>query len=155
MAAGQPLVPNTDGQYSSDVQHHREMPMRIIALGFRLLVPVLASCALAGCHATQPPVIREDLVGSYTYVSEDPASRATDYSLSRLVLRSDGTYDLIEGGTTKAVSEKKGVWRTAPGTPPDHVDVVLDHSGYPVEMRKEELRLLVDLDTGVWWVKPR
>jgi hypothetical protein len=42
-----------------------------------------------------------------------------------------------------------------PGAPADHVDVVLDHSGYPVEMKKNEIRLLVDLDAGIWWVKSR
>lgn len=112
-------------------------------------------CTLAGCHTTQPPVTPQILAGSYTFVSEDPGSRETDHNLNRLVLRSDGTYLLVEGGTTKAVSEKKGAWKIEPGTPPDHVDVVLDHSGYPVEIKKSEIRLLVDLDIGIWWVKPR
>ena len=86
---------------------------------------------------------------------ERPREPGTNYNLSHLVLRSDGTYDLVEGGTTKTVSEKKGVWRVEPGTPSDHVDVVLDHSGYPVEVKRNEVRLLIDLDTGVWWVKLR
>jgi len=124
-------------------------------LKFRLVILILVGCTLPGCRARQPPVTRESLVGSYSYVSEDPESRATDHDLSHLVLRSDGTYDLVEGGATKAVSEKKGVWRVEPGTPPDHVDVVLDRSGYPVEIRRNEVRLLIDLDTGVRWVKRR
>jgi hypothetical protein len=124
-------------------------------LRFRLIVFMLGSCVLAGCHSTQPTVTREVLVGSYTYHSEDPESLATDHNLDHLVLRPDGTYDLVEGGTTKAASEKKGVWRLEPGTPPDHVDVVLDHSGYPVEIKRNEVRLLIDLDTGVWWVKAK
>ena len=33
--------------------------------------------------------------------------RATDHNLNRLVLQSDGQYDLIEGWATKSVSEKK------------------------------------------------
>jgi hypothetical protein len=70
-----------------------------------------------------------------------------------LVLQSDGTYDLVEGGTTKAVSEKKGLWRIERGSPSNVVDVVLDHAGYPIEIRKNEVRLLVDLDVGIWWVK--
>jgi hypothetical protein len=127
----------------------------IMKLRLGLAMLVAAACALVGCHTTQPPVTKELLAGNYTLVSKDPESRATDHNLSHLVLQSDGTYDLVEGGTTKAVSEKKGVWRIEPGTPPDHVDVVLDHSGYPVEIKRNEVRLLVDLDTGVWWVKPR
>jgi hypothetical protein len=74
-----------------------------------------------------------------------------------LVLRSDGTYDLVEGGTTKAVSHKKGLWTIAPempGNPPSDA-VVLDHAGYLIEIKKNEVRLLVDLDVGIWWVKAK
>ncbi len=115
----------------------------------------VASCVLAGCHKTQPTITREALVGSYTYVSEDPESRVTDHSLNHLILLSDGTYDLVEGGTTKAVSEREGVWRIEPGSPSNIVNVVLDHAGYPIEIKKNEVRLLVDLDVGIWWVKAK
>jgi hypothetical protein len=113
-------------------------------------------------------------VGTYTYVSEDPESRATDHNLNRLVLQSDGTYDLVEGGTTKTVSEKKGVWRIVPGNslkvlrapvrpgapfrwivPGNPPNVLLDHAGYPIEIKRNEVRLLVDLDVGIWWVKAK
>ncbi len=90
------------------------------------------------------------IAGSYSYVSKNPASRETDYNMNHLVLRSDGTFDLIEGGTTKAVSEKRGVWKIVPGNPPN---VLLDHAGYPIEMKRNEVRLLVDLDLGIWWVQ--
>lgn len=113
------------------------------------------ACVLVGCHTTQPTVTPHDVAGDYTFVSKDPESRLTDHNLNHLVLQSNGAYDIVEGGTTKAVSERRGVWRIEPGTPPDHVNVLLDHSGYPVEMRRHEVRLLIDLDTGVWWVKPR
>lgn len=120
-----------------------------------ILILMTIACVLVGCRTAQPPVTPQDVAGNYTFVSKDPESRPTDHNLNHLVLQSDGRYDLVEGGTTKALSEKKGVWRIEPGTPPDHVNVVLDHSGYPVEMKRHEVRLLVDLDTGVWWVKPR
>src|SRR5438876_728284 len=110
------------------------MPL-IMKLRFRLLILMTIACVLVGCH-TQPPVTPEILVGNYSFVSKDPESRATDYNLNRLVLQSDGTYDLVEGGTTKAVSEKKGVWWIRPGTPSDHFDVALDNSGYPVEIKR-------------------
>jgi hypothetical protein len=112
----------------------------------------LACFTLAGCHTAQPPVTREALVGSYIYVSKDPASRPTDHNLDYLVLQSDGGYDLVEGGTTKAVSDKKGVWRIEPGNPPN---VVLDHAGYPMKIQGNEVRLLVDLDVGIWWLKAK
>jgi hypothetical protein len=88
-------------------------------------------------------------------VSENSEGRASDYNLNHLVLHNDGTYDLVEGGTTKSISKKHGIWTIETGTPPDHVDVVLDHSGYPVQVRKSEIRLLIDLDTGIWWTKHR
>ena len=113
---------------------------------------VLGSCALAGCHRTQPPVTREALVGDYTYVSNDPEGRPTDHNLDHLVLQSNGEYDLVEGGTTKAISDKKGLWKMVPGKNPE---VVLDRAGYPIEIKKNEVRLLVDLDVGIWWVKSK
>jgi len=39
--------------------------------------------------------------------------------------------------------------------PGDPANVLLDHGGYPVELKRNEVRLLVDLDVGVWWVKSR
>ena len=116
---------------------------------------VVATCALVGCHTTPPPVTQELVAGSYTFVSKDPESRATDHNLNHLVLQPDGAYDLVEGGTTKPVSEKRDIWRIEPGSPSGVVNVVLDHAGYPVEIKKNEVRLLIDLDTGVWWTKPR
>jgi hypothetical protein len=121
-------------------------------LRFLSVLLLLACCALAGCHTSQRPVRREAFVGSYTYVSKDPASRTTDHNLNHLVLQSDGGYDLVEGGTTKAVSDKKGVWRIVLGNPPN---VLLDHAGYPIEIKRDEVRLLVDLDVGIWWVKAK
>lgn len=123
-----------------------------MTMKLRLVMLIVAAWALAACHTTQPPATSETLAGSYAYVSKDPESRVTDHNLNHLVLQSDGTYDLVEGGTTKAVSEKRGDWRIVPGKPPN---VLLDHAGYPIEIRRNEVRLLIDLDTGVWWVKPR
>jgi hypothetical protein len=124
----------------------------IMKLRFLLLLLMAALCVLAGCHTTQPPVTTQVVAGNYTFVSKDPESRATDHNLNHLVLQSDGTYDLVEGGATKAVSEKKGTWSIVRGKPPN---VLLDHAGYPVEIDRNEVRLLIDLDNGVWWVKPR
>jgi hypothetical protein len=111
---------------------------------------VVSSIALGGCHTTQPPVTREVLVGSYSYVSKDPESRTTDHNMNHLILQADGRYELIEGGTTKPISDKKGVWSIVPGNPPN---LLLDHAGYPIEIRENEVRLLVDLDVGIWWIK--
>ena len=97
-----------------------------------------AACALVACHAAPLSVTDELVAGNYTYVSMDPESRATDHDLSRLVLRADGMYDLVEGGrreggTTKPLLEKKGFWRIVPGDPPN---ILLDHAGYPIEGKR-------------------
>lgn len=115
----------------------------------------LACCTLAGCRADHRPVTREELAGSYTYVSKDPDDVPADHNLSRLVLKANGGYDLVEGGTAKAVSERRGVWILFPrdtihGQPPN---VQLDNAGYPVEIKGNEVRLMVDYDVGIWWVK--
>jgi hypothetical protein len=165
------IIHITNGHFPSDVHYHRNMPLTM-NLRFLSVPSLLACCALAGCHKSQPRVTREVLAGSYTYVSKDPESLATDHNLNHLVLQSDGRYDLIEGGTTKAVSEKKGIWRIEPGRPLQVLpaparpgapsrwivpgsppNVQLDHAGYPIEIKRNELRLLVDLDVGIWWVK--
>jgi hypothetical protein len=126
--------------------------MQQLGRKLRLAVLIALSCALEACRPAPAPVTPDVFTGSYTYVSHDPASRPTDHNLNHLVLQSNGTYDLVEGGTTKAVSEKKGVWRIVAGNPPN---VLLDHAGYPVEMKRNEVRLLVDLDLGIWWVKSK
>jgi hypothetical protein len=115
----------------------------------------VACCGLAGCRARQPLVGRDALVGNYAYVSKDPENRVKDHNFDHLVLRTDGTYDLVEGGTTKAVSRKKGTWRIEKGEPAGVSNVVLDNAGYPIETKGGEERLLIDLDTGIWWVKTK
>jgi hypothetical protein len=118
----------------------------------RLAAFLVAGCALGGCHAAQPRVTREALIGSYTYVSKNSETRPTDHNLDHLVLQADGRYDLVEGGTTKPVSESKGLWTLVQGNRPN---VLLDHAGYPIEINATEVRLLVDLDVGIWWSKAR
>lgn len=117
---------------------------------FHLTMLALVTLGLPGCHTKQPPVTPALVVGSYTYISKDPANRPSDHNLDHLVLYADGRYDLVEGGTTRPVSEKKGAWKIVPGTRPE---VVLDHAGYPIDVEGNEVRLLIDLDVGIWWTK--
>lgn len=121
-------------------------------LPFKLLKMIVIILVAVGCYTVQPPVNQELLAGNYTFVSNDPESRVADHNLNHLVLQSDGTYDLVEGGTTKAVSEKKGAWRIVRGR---HPTVLLDQAGYPIKIEKNEVRLLVDTDVGIWWVKAK
>jgi hypothetical protein len=129
------------------------MPL-IMKLRFRLVMLMLACCTLAQCNTTQPPVTREALVGSYTYESKDPESRATDHDLDHLVLQSDGKYDLVQGGPTKPRTETVGSWTLMAGGA-DGPEVLLDHSGYPIQMKRNEIRLLIDNDVGIWYAKAK
>jgi hypothetical protein len=116
-----------------------------------LRLAVLGCCALTGCSLSQQPVSRNLVVGTYVYKSEDPDDRPTDHNLDRLVLESDGKYDFVRGGSTKPKVETSGNWKLWRGR--DAVHVILDQSGYPVEVKGKDVRLLVDNDTGIWYQK--
>jgi hypothetical protein len=120
----------------------------------QLRLAILACCVLVGCRATQPPVTREALVGSYLYKSEDPEGRVTDHTLDHLVLQSDGRYDLVLGGSTKPRTETFGSWAIS-DVGNDGPEVELDHSGYPIQVKQNEIRLLIDNDVGIWYAKAK
>jgi hypothetical protein len=111
-------------------------------------------CALAGCHTPQESLAKEALVGSYIYHSEDPLGRAADHNLDQLVLRSDGTYELAQGGSTKPRTETHGTWTTW-NSGSDGLEVLLDHAGYPIQTKGNEVRLLIDNDVGIWYAKAK
>ena len=119
----------------------------------QLGLAMLACSVLVGCHTTQPPVTREALVGSYVYKSEDPEGRAKDHKWDHLTLQADGKYDLVQGGPTKPRSETVGAWTLRAGA--NGPEVLLDHSGYPIQMKRNEVRLLIDNDVGIWYAKAK
>jgi hypothetical protein len=118
-------------------------------LHFRLAV--LACCVLGGCSLNQQPVTRDLIVGAYVYKSEDPGDRPTDHNLDRLTLKSDGKYLFVQGGSTKLRVETRGSWSLWTGR--DAVHVIVGQSGYPVELKGTEVRLVIDNDTGIWLQK--
>ncbi len=56
----------------------------------------------------------------------------------------------MEGGPTKAKSDKTGRWYFRDGDP---AEVDLDHAGFPVRVERREIRLLIDDDVGIWYAK--
>jgi hypothetical protein len=123
------------------------IPQRILAAA-----PAFACFLLCACH--EPQVTKATLIGTYHFVSDDPEGRASDQTLDRLDLNADGKFDLVEGGSTKPRTEVVGTWTIIEG--PNHgTEVMLEHSGYPIEITQNEVRLLVDLDVGIWWAKTR
>lgn len=118
---------------------------------FRL---ALMCCLVTGCSASPSlPLTQQALAGNYVYRSVDTSvDKPTDHQFDRLVLKANGTYDLVQGGSTKARSETTGGWTIQPGDPPN---VLLDHAGYPVQIKKSEVRLLINDDLGEWYVKAK
>lgn len=91
-------------------------------------------------------------MGSYAYQSQDPEGKPTDHEFDHLTLRADGKYDLVQGGPTKAKSEKTGLWHFTGGDP---AEVDLDHAGYPVRVKRGKVRLMIDYDIGIWFAKTK
>ncbi|MFI5088046.1 MAG: hypothetical protein ACHP7I_06615 [Terriglobales bacterium] len=118
----------------------------------RLFLAILWVCMFVACRSDQTvPSDKSGYVGTYVYKSVDKSvDRATDHELDRLVLQADGHYILVQGGSTKAKSETKGVWTLVPGDPPN---VELDHHGYPIQVKRGEIRLLINDDLGEWYAK--
>jgi hypothetical protein len=116
----------------------------------QIKLALLACCALAACHSTQPVPSETAIIGIYLYHSDDPENKATDHELDRLTLQADGNYELIEGGPTRRKSKKTGVWHLSRGERPQ---LLLNHSGYPIEISGNEVRLLIDSDLGIWYSK--
>jgi hypothetical protein len=108
---------------------------------------------VAGCHTSQQRFINRDvLIGNYVYKSEDPENRPTDHEWDHLILRADGKYNLVQGGPTKPRSETAGAWTLWSGVG-NGPEVILDHAGYPIEISRNEVRLMIDDDTGIWYEK--
>lgn len=119
----------------------------------QLRLVILACCVLAGCHTDQSASLTRDaLVGNYVYKSEDPENKASDHEFDHLTLQSDGKYDLVQGGSTKPKSEKVGLWHFTGG---NSAEVLLDHAGYPVRVKRGEIRLQIDDDVGIWYAKAK
>jgi hypothetical protein len=119
----------------------------------RFLIGALALSMTAGCRTEQVPSKPESFVGTYVYTSVDTSvDKPTDHELDRLTLQADGKYVLIQGGSTKAKSETVGIWRLATGSPPE---VLLDHHGYPIRVKRNEIRLLINDDLGEWYAKTK
>jgi hypothetical protein len=100
------------------------------------------------------PVTRGALVGDYVYKSEDPERRTKDHAWDRLTLQADGKYDLVQGGPTKPRSETVGTW-TLWSEGANGPTVLLDHAGYPIQIKGNEVRLLIDNDVGIWYAKTK
>jgi hypothetical protein len=110
-------------------------------------------CLLTSCRTNDRiSLTRDTLVGHYAYKSEDPDEKQSEHEYDNLILRADGSYDLVQGSSTKTRTEKIGRWSFVDGANPS---VGLDHAGYPIRTERGEIRLLVDDDVGIWYAKTK
>lgn len=116
---------------------------------------MLGSCLLTGCRTDHAiSMDRQSYVGTYAYKSMDTSvDKPTDHELDRLVLKADGKYLLVQGGSTKAKSETEGAWHLVNGTQQPNIE--LDHAGYPVRVEGGEIRLLINDDLGECYAKAK
>jgi hypothetical protein len=125
--------------------------MELFRVRPRLLQLLVMCCALVACDSSQPPITRDMLVGDYIYQSQDPEGKPTDYAWNHLTLLSDSSYRMITGGPTKAKTETKGSWQLSSSF--QGPEVILDRSGFPIQVKGGEIRLLIDTDVGIWYTK--
>jgi hypothetical protein len=120
-----------------------------------LLLVMLGSLLLTGCQTDHSiPMDRQAYVGTYAYKSMDTAvDKPTDHELDRLVLKADGKYLLVRGGSTKPKTETEGIWNLVNGSQQPNIE--LDHAGYPVRVKRGEIRLLINDDLGEWYAKAK
>lgn len=124
-----------------------------MSLRLQIAFLTMACCVFAGCRMV-PPITREDLVGSYVYKSEDPANKTADHEWDRLTVQANGKYDLVQGGPTKPKTETTGTWTLIHWSSAAHgPEILLGAAGYPIQTKGSEVRLLIDEDTGIWYVK--
>lgn len=121
----------------------------------RILIVTLVCCLIAGCHTDHVvPAGQQSYMGVYAYKSVDTSvDKPTDHEHDQLTLQPDGTYILVQGGSTKPRSEQIGLWHLVSGT--QQPEIELDHAGYPIRMKGSKIRLLINDDLGEWYEKVR
>jgi hypothetical protein len=116
-----------------------------------ILSVLLVLFCTAACRTE--PVTTNTVIGTYSYVSEDPEAHPTDTSDNKLVLLADGHFTLVEGGESKPIRRTSGRWTlTSIRSEPT---VILADTAFPVSINRKTVRLLIDTDVGVWYEKRR
>jgi hypothetical protein len=120
-----------------------------------VFIATLVSCLIAGCRTDHAiPTDQQSYVGVYAYKSADTSvDKPTDHELDRLALKAGGRYLLVQGGSTKIKTETEGAWHLVNGTQQPNIE--LDHAGYPIRMKGDGIRLLINDDLGEWYEKVR
>lgn len=128
------------------------MPRTALVILLVLCATCITICMFSACFSGHLlPFDRRAYVGTYLYKSVDTSvDESSDHELDRLVLEADGHYWLRQGRSTKARIDRKGIWTFVPG---EYPNIVLDHAGYPIEIKQGKIRLVINYDLGEWYAK--
>jgi hypothetical protein len=106
---------------------------------------------LSGCRASHQNITSATLVGTYVFKSDAPNRTPSHRIGERLTLHGDGTYILKSGeGNASVVNSGRWVFRDG-----DPATIDLDHAGYPIELRSEGVRLIVNNDVDARYEKTK
>ena len=131
----------------------------------RLLFLILCLLAFESCSSEPVPTDQIDYVGMYEFRTAYPIYNAypehgedyvsTNHDGDCLILKPSGEYVLMQGGTTKAMSETRGLWQLyfVKYNSRDYHSISLDSHGYPIRVKNGIIRLLIDDDLEVWYEK--
>jgi len=122
----------------------------------RLSPYILCLSFFMACSSEPVPLNPNAYVGTYEFEYEEldqSFDSATDHELDRLVLQSDGRYSLVQGGSTKSISEAEGAWSLFPGMAGQPCIIQLDYGGYPIHVKNGRIYLGISDDLGQYYVK--
>lgn len=115
-----------------------------MSVKLRLLFYLLTAALIWACTSGRMPA-RDQFVGNYIFFSADAGAPHDADSLSLL---SNGTYRIVNMPFGRRGSEEKGIWYlTTERTP----NIVLGKSGYPIEIKGTEIRLIVNDDLDEYY----
>lgn len=114
------------------------MPIR-----FYVILTVVAVGAGFGCSSGRNVYLKpEGFFSDYIY---HVADKGSPHDPDKLTLRANGKYIIVHMPAGHPWSTEDGVWRLEDGPAPE---ILLDHVGYPIEVKGESIRLHINDDLG-------
>lgn len=108
-----------------------------------MLVVLLVAGVGAGCTSRRNVSLeRDSYVGEYTYHADDEGS---PHGLDRLTLKEDDTYILVKMPNGHQGPKEQGRWQLIDKPVPS---IAFGDTVYPIEVKKGNIRLLINEDLG-------
>lgn len=110
----------------------------------------------ADCNTVPLQIRRSEMIGNYTYKTNDPSAIKSNYMWNHLQLQKNGVYILTLGGPTKKIINITGNWELdVTGGYDDGTSILLGNRDYPIEIKNNHIRILLDPDLYIWWIKEK